>query len=496
LTLEVNQDYLEEVVELISRTVKGDRPLIYRILFNGLSMYLPKPIQLMISDRTAEGKTYPSMQTCQYFPEENVMILGSATPQTFKYEHGILVDGNYNPIQDRVNQLQVQIEITEDKEERKSLKIELRKLLAGSKTLIDLREKWIIFLEPPDPKLLEMLYSTLSGDKEFIEHKLVNQSNGEHRSHTIVLRGTPAMLICTARDDSRLQRWDETMSRFHIISTSTDNQKYNEGMDLIAQEQGLPKELFDEQVISEEEKKRCRFLIRRLIEQIRESEGKVLNPFNKELSRVFPKESGKRFREFKILLSLISVHCLCYSHSRPKVVIKGRRIPIVTKADIMWTVELMREQTVIPPYKMKWFKKIFLPAWEINGDSVDFRQSGASIVRKVITGNEIVQYQFDITEERITVKQVRENYLETLFEHGIIEKEQDPRNKTRDVYWPAEGYLENSHPSLIAISWIDDSCVNAFIEKVLKQRFSFEIHNNRISEDQVIQYILSDQNVI
>jgi len=33
------QDHLEEVISLISKTVKGDRELIYHILFNGLSAF-------------------------------------------------------------------------------------------------------------------------------------------------------------------------------------------------------------------------------------------------------------------------------------------------------------------------------------------------------------------------------------------------------------------------------------------------------------------------
>ncbi|MGI0057284.1 MAG: hypothetical protein ACREAK_07920, partial [Nitrosarchaeum sp.] len=206
-------DLLDEAIEKIGRTVKGDVNLINRIFFNGFSTFISKPTQLMVMERSSEGKTYPALQVAQYFPKEHVEKLGSMTPQAFKYELGILVDKDYNPIQDQIDDLDEQIYDARKKKNGKrikELKSQKENILKNSKSLIDLRYKWIIFKEPPDPKLLEGLYSTISSDEEYNEHKFVNHSNGDgNKSFTVVFRGTPAILICTAKDESRYARWQE-----------------------------------------------------------------------------------------------------------------------------------------------------------------------------------------------------------------------------------------------------------------------------------------------
>ena len=246
MTLEVlkNEDVLVELQQIICKTVKDDPKLVNQILFNGLSAFTPKPYHLMINDKTSEGKSYPALQISQYFPSENVWVLGSATPQAFKYERGIDVDDNFEPIEDYIEGMENDIsELKRQKNKQNEIRKyekEIRKLKQNAKTLIDLRNRWIIFTEPPHPKLIEMLYSTLSSDKEFVEHKLVNKSSsGRNTSTTVVLRGTPSVLICTARDESTSKRWEETHSRFSIVSPKSSPQKYRSGMELIGKESPL-----------------------------------------------------------------------------------------------------------------------------------------------------------------------------------------------------------------------------------------------------------------
>lgn len=493
---EKQKDILEEIISLVSKTVKGDKNLVYQILFNGLSAFTTKPTHLMVMEKSSEGKTYPSIQISQYFPRENVIKLGSATPQSFKYDYGISVDKDYNPIEERLDRLEEEIEQaknSKDHKREKELKKQLGSLLSESKTLIDLRNKWIIFKEPPDSKLLEALYSTLSNDEEYNEHKFVNRSgSGKNQNFTVVLRGCPAILICTSRDESENSRWLETFSRFNIVSPVSTATKYYEGMDLIGKASGLPKELYEEFVISEKEKQRIKELGSRLIELIKNSNGEVFNPFMDVLSAQFPHEVGYRWRQYQRFNSLLTLHCLCYSNQRLKLLINGRKMPVITKGDIEWTIEIMKDASIIPPNKIQWFREIFIPGWKKCYQTVDFsRNQDSSLERDVATSGDIVKYIQEQGKGKTTTKQIRETYLETLLDNGLIEKDTDPRNRSRDVYWPSEGYGETIKSSLIATSSLDESCVSSCLEKYIKRRFSFEIEDKILSQEEIIPYILS-----
>src|SRR3990167_10905138 len=99
-------DILIQLVDIISKTVKGDVGLTYHLLFNGFSAFTEKQIHLMIMEKTSEGKTYPALEIANYFPKDNVIILASMTPQTFKYDYGVLVNENHEPIQEQLEQLE------------------------------------------------------------------------------------------------------------------------------------------------------------------------------------------------------------------------------------------------------------------------------------------------------------------------------------------------------------------------------------------------------
>lgn len=487
-------DYLHNLEEIISKTVKGDENLIRQILFNGLSSVTTKPTHLMIMERTSEGKTYPVLEIAQYFPKDVVLILGSVTPQSFKYGYGEKVDHFNTPISERLEELESLIQRTRKLKDKKLVKkheIEKKELESNSKTLIDLRNKWIIFKEPPDSKLLEALYSTLSSDEEFSEHKFVNKTNGENKSFTVVFRGTPAILICTARDETKSSRWQETFSRFHIVSPKPSTEKYIAGMSLISKEYGLPKELYEEQVIQQDDKNHAFLITQYLLQKIFDS-NEVFNPFQDILNKDFPHESGYRWRQYKRFNTFLSIHCLSYVNQRPKLLIKGKKIPIITKADVESAYNFSTDFGNIPPNKLNWFNDVFKKAWDEKKQPVSFRVTFDTITRDVIAGKDLVEYLNEHGLGKMTSKQIRENYIETYVEHGLVEKDQDPRQKTRDVYWPADNIDSDSESPFIAVSSLNEIGIKSCLDKYLKQRFSFEYKGKKISEQELIPLLLSE----
>ena len=483
---------LNEFKEICENTVKNDPNLVYQIIFNGLSAFTPNPSHLMIMERTSEGKTYPALQIAQYFPKESVITLASATPQSFKYEHGVLVNSNYESIEDELERFNEQLSSCQDKREHESIKKHIKSILKDSKTLVDLRGKWIIFKEPPNVKLLEMLYSTLSNDEEYSEHKLVNQSSsGKNQSFTIVLRGTPSMLICSARDETTSKRWMETFSRFTIVSPRSSKEKYKAGMSPIGKKIGLPKEIYEENVIDNEKKTRAKKIVQFLIDSLEGSKGEVFNPFIDRLAEVFPHDAGYRWRQRQRFDSLVVMNTLCNAGRRPSVEINQRKIPIVTLEDLTFATEISQESDSLPPHKRIWYREVFLTSWKKNSETIE----DLKISKPVLTGTRIKDFIEDSSDAKANVKAIRETFLEPLYEHGYIDKTRDPRIHTRDVYWPVNEN-EKTKTSLIAIASFDVSCVRACLEKYLKQRFAYAFQNKTITEDELIQNVIAMPDIV
>ena len=135
--LDESEDVLNDVIKLFSKTIKEDVLLISHILFNGLSCFTKNPNNLMIMEKTSEGKTYPVLEIAKHFPLDNVITIGNISPQAFKYDHGVLVNDSFTPIQIELDFLNERID--EEKDKRKKFAYEKRRkiLLRTSQTLID-----------------------------------------------------------------------------------------------------------------------------------------------------------------------------------------------------------------------------------------------------------------------------------------------------------------------------------------------------------------------
>jgi len=486
------EDLLKGFEKIINKTVKEDSNLVYQILFNGLSAYTSKPSHLMINEKSAQGKSYPALEISQYFPEEDIIILASATPQSFKYQHGELVDDEYNSIEPAIEGLEKDIEFYKkenNKTDEAQAKEAIEELKKESKILIDFRNKWVIFTEPPDTRLIQMMYATLSSDKEFLEHILVNKNGkGQNKSFKVVLRGTPAVLICSARDETEGKRWEETFTRFAVVSPKSTPEKYKAGMELISKEYGLPKELYEESVISESDKQLGRHYISGLIQTIKESKGEILNLFQDKMAKQFPQEAGFRWRQFKRFNNLLRIYTLCYRDQRPYCLMK-RKIPIPILEDLKWAIDTAQDSEFIPPNKLQWFRDVFKKAFTEKNQEVNFGTESKPLTRNVITGSDIIEYMLKNKLGKPTVKQIRENYIKTLFDHGYLEKDHDPRNRNRDVYWPSEGN-NNSKSPLIAISSFNASCLELFVNKMNLRRFEYGYNDNKISVSELVKIVI------
>jgi hypothetical protein len=182
-----DKDYSECFVRTMSKTVKQEDVLIRQILYTAASSASDNPINLGIIAPTSEGKTYPVMRTLHYFPHEKVWNIGQMSTKALVRQNGILIDNRGHSIGQEVKELRRQIAALgnnkSDKEERANLKQQLNELLENSKTLIDLSGMILLFFEPPDKELWNLLKPILSHDKLEIEFPYVEKTQNGRIYH-------------------------------------------------------------------------------------------------------------------------------------------------------------------------------------------------------------------------------------------------------------------------------------------------------------------------
>jgi hypothetical protein len=215
-----NNDYAEFIISCTKKTVKQEDALVRQIVYAMLSAYSSNPINLGIIAPTSEGKSYPVIQAAEFVPREDTWKIGAMSTKVLVRQKGIVVDKNNELIGDKVVQLKASIRAAgNDENKRIELQKKLNQLLDGAGTLIDLRNKILLFLEPPHRELWNLIKPILSHDDKEIEFPYVDRIEGIGLVvKRIVVQGWPACIFCSARDESSWQVWPEIESRFLIVS--------------------------------------------------------------------------------------------------------------------------------------------------------------------------------------------------------------------------------------------------------------------------------------
>ena len=164
-----DNDYVEFVINTARRTVKQENSLIRQILYTGLSKDTADPNNLMVSAPTSEGKTWPVIEVLKFFPKEDVLYIGKMSTMALVRQKGILMDSNNEPVKDRIRQLKKQISKSKDEKEKEALEDELDEIMEDVRSVIVLTGKLIVFLEPPQSEVWELIKPILSHDKVEIE---------------------------------------------------------------------------------------------------------------------------------------------------------------------------------------------------------------------------------------------------------------------------------------------------------------------------------------
>jgi DNA-binding Lrp family transcriptional regulator len=283
---------LSELILDIRKDVKGETRNISIIANTALSAFTDNPINLAVVSPSSEGKTYLTVQTLRRFPQGYIWMYRKVSPKTFTRERGTLA---VRVIKDNIETFETVIlnkftgnktnvgaylkslkDAINDKKNESNINPEeaqeaLSELEDSLYTLVDFRDKILVFLDRPDPALWNELLSVLSHDKEYIVTSFV-EGEGFKRNRRVVFQGWPAVIFCTSKEEDF--NWKDLETRFQIIEPVMKEQKYREALEHNFKTEYALNIKEDNSDITER--------LEQLIEWIRENRPKMIFPFPPE----------------------------------------------------------------------------------------------------------------------------------------------------------------------------------------------------------------------
>ena len=240
--------------------------------------------------------------------------------------------------------------------------------MEDAKTLIDLSGKILVFLEPPRNDLWDLLKPILSHDKKEIKFDFVNQTDRDgHQTKKVIVRGWPACIFCSAKDESKWEIWSEIKSRFSIASPNMIPQKYFQSTELIALNFGWPDSVQQHAIISDNDLELARDCILQLKQTILKLQTKNNNgnkiplwiPYNRLLQKQLPSNKGTDVRLQKRIFSLLNVIPIVKSNLRKSLVLGNEKSVIADLSDLKEVLSIIQNFDGIPKFKSDFFINIF-----------------------------------------------------------------------------------------------------------------------------------------
>ena len=353
------------------------------------------------------------MKVVQYFPREDVWLIGNMSDKALIRQRGILINSKGESIQKQIDELKDELrnintadfrlrfvppdpekdrqEYEEEQDEPKKTleqkvkeqvkkkqaetKKKLDDLLKDAIRLINLQGKILVFLEPPSPRLWDLVKPILSHDDVEITYDYVETNDrGPNETQRVIVRGWPAVIFCSAKDESGLKIWPEIQSRFLITSPNINQDKVHDGNLLIAQRKGLPNAMQQQIIVSDKERelaKKAVSYLKRWIHNLFESNGMdyehrnaVWIPYYEILANALKSDRGTDNRINDRIYSLLNMIPLTKVHHRPNLVYGKERLVIAELGDLSEALHITQNVSGIPTHKLKFYKEIFLPLYE------------------------------------------------------------------------------------------------------------------------------------
>jgi len=455
---------LEYVLEDLGKRVKRDLVTKVSVLASGVSAYLPEPINLFLKGPSGVGKTYNTVESLKYFPEEDVWYLGGMSPKAIIHDYGVVYCEDGAPLESLERPEKPRKSGVEDfeqaKEEYRRKAREYREKVAKSYTLINMNGKIVVFLESPDPETFRILYPILSHDKKRIEYKFTDRTvRDQLRTVKVVIEGWPACIFLTA--DRKYV--EEASTRGFTASPEMSKEKYAEALMLENVKASSPWACVSE--TGEFNKIRAHI---KAMKQFFSTEGDVIIPFN-SLHELFPKEIPRDMRDFQHFIQFLKALTALHFHARPRMLYKGKTYALACAEDIEEAINMYSQvfettRTGTEQQILDFYYKVV----------ADLGQ------KEYWTIAELTQEYNRNVAKKVSGETVR-RWLNRLVEIGYVDVQENPTDRRSNIYTPLQkGELPTiSHKEQICL------ILGSVLEKGLKDWIK-NIHNTGLLEHDII----------
>lgn len=466
-------DPIEYILNVIGKEVKSDDKLARQVLYTILSSSTKNPMNLAINAPSGEGKSYVVNKVAGFFSDNDVISLAGMTDKALFHKRGTLAikgkSGEYLklrdllfPIEKRLGEIKRELKNATESE-KEDLDNEARRLNEDAEGLkneavkvIDLQNKTLIFLDTPKKELFDALMPLMSHDRHETTYEFVDKSEGI-KTHTNVLIGYPSFIFTQAVDFSGYERADEIQRRFIVSNPKMDVGKYNEAADLISKKFSVPDFCYQEQVVSDAEKRKARLIANYILEQIRKlnrntepGKNNVIIPFYQTVRDSLNVVKGLDMTSTMRLFSQLALLPIIKSYQKPKLVIgpameEGEEtqephlvIPLATFDDLRETLYLMENSSGVRPFIADWFDKVFMAAFNEKSVPDSITKEGTTIkgALKGLTNRQLADKHKEVYGKSITSKKLLETYIYPLSNNGYIDSVKGEIDKRANIYFP------------------------------------------------------------
>lgn len=471
IELSKNPDIEELLLDQAHQTIsRHDDHIIRIVFFTALSAY-HKPLNLGLKAESGSGKTYSTLETLKFFPDEDIQIIGSQSPKVISHENGVrkTTDGEVID-EDAAPTKPLRSDYPDDYGERIKEYNQQRKewgeKLKNSFYEVDIRHRCLAFLEYVNPETFRMFKTTMSHDHDYIDHKYVDEKG---KVHVTRLVGAPAMIFNSV-DNSYVE---EFATRTLTATPSTKTEKIKDSMQISNRKSCYPwiyeKEQFNRRLMKE--------YIRKIRIFMNKGRIRVATPFD-GLYEGFSKEATRDMRDFNKFLELLPSVTIFKLFQRPIITIEGNRYLIPTIQDALDAKaaydDIIETTKTSTDYRIIYFYNSVVKMHEFGAKAEDLAD----------------EYNKQSGRKRpLSVKRIRE-WLQRLEEIGYVDiREAEHEN--------AKGYIDKRYNSYIPLkknapnTAILETSVD--LEAILKKSFETWLKNAPIESDSQIIILNIDE---
>lgn len=287
---------VEDLTRILGSTVKHDDANKVITFLSMLLTYTEEDqINIGFLAESSTGKSYIPLELSDYFPKEDIIEIGYASPTSFFHDYHKLVE-------------------TSNKKKG---------------YLVDLHQKILIFIDLPHDLLLKRLRPILSHDKKIIPLMITDRRrNAALRTKHILIQGFPTVIFASAKFNLS----EQEKTRLLLLSPEVTQEKLIESVSLKVKKES-DRQAFRENMQSDHER---RLLVKRVLNIKQAKIKQIIIPeklgvetrdrFIEKHKKLIPRHQ----RDISRLLAMIKAHALLNFNHREK---RGDCI-IVTKEDI------------------------------------------------------------------------------------------------------------------------------------------------------------------